>query len=293
MKKLVACLLTIVMVFAFTACGGGSDSGKDAGKDSGSAASGETITISIAHEDPEDSEVHKSAEVFKKEVEEKSGGRITVEIHPNGELGGESEFVDNVKSGAIQMTTVTLSVMNSYDQKYNVMELPFIFNDYDQANAAYDGELGKTVNEWLEADGFHNFGFVCGGFRAISNTKKEITKPEDLAGKFHEVLKFMSDTRHVALCQPWLINKAFQEGLSDEDRQIVDDAAATMIAYNREAKVQEEEDTYKAIADSGVKVTNLTDEQRAAFRDKVTPIYDDYRAILGDEVMDLVLSYSK
>lgn len=345
MKKIFTCLIALTMLASLTACGS-SGSGSSSSSSSGSSQSGssdEPIVLVVAHTNTEENEAHKALLKFEEYVEANTDGRVDVQIYPNGQLGGERESIEAVELGSVQMTIATASVMSAYDQKFNLMELPFLFSDYDSAYAAYDGELGDIYNGWMEEHNLLNMGFFCGGFRGISNTKNPVYTPDDLKGmklrciesdmfvkmfqllgvnptpmnyneiytgleqgtidgqdnpaaltytsKFYEVLKYYTATNHVALCVPVIMSKSFHDNLDDDIRTVIDEGCAEMLTELREAKKTEEQNAIKAMQEAGLEYTTLTDEQMQLFKDRVTPIYDDYRAIVGDDVMDLALSY--
>jgi|Cm827metagenome_2_1110796.scaffolds.fasta_scaffold07092_2 C4-dicarboxylate-binding protein DctP len=342
MKKFFGFLLALAMLLSITACGSSGDSGSGSGAEKGDGAA-DPIVFVIAHTNTEENVTHKAMLKFEEYVEANTDGRVDVQIYPNGQLGGERECVEAVELGSVQMTTPTASVMSAYDLKYNLMELPFLFSDYDAVYEAYDGELGEIYSGWMEEHNLLNMGFYCGGFRGISNTKRPVYTPDDLKGlklrciesdmfmklfqllgtnptpmsyneiytgleqgtidgqdnpatltytsKFYEALKYFTATNHVALCVPVVVQKNFYEGLDDDIRVVFDEAFAEMVADLREAKKQEEQDSIAAMQAAGIEYTVLTDDQMQLFKEKVTPIYDDYREIVGDDVMDLALSY--
>jgi len=121
-------------------------------------------------------------DVFKKDIETKSNGRITVELYPNGQLGGDRELIESVQLGTLEMAIPASSVFAGFDKRFQVLDLPFLFKSKEVAFAALDGELGKKLDEILPKHGMINLGYAENGFRHITNNRKPIHTPDDLKG---------------------------------------------------------------------------------------------------------------
>lgn len=145
------------------------------------------------------SETHPDIVVMKSTfvpwVEEKSGGRIKVELYPNAQLGGDRELSESVQMGTIQIALPATSALAGFDKRFQVLDLPFLFTTREAAFEALDGELGAKLNSFLPAKGFVGLGFYENGFRHITNNKKPITQPDDLKGI---KLRTMENPMHIA-----------------------------------------------------------------------------------------------
>ncbi|MPM39869.1 2,3-diketo-L-gulonate-binding periplasmic protein YiaO [bioreactor metagenome] len=109
--------------------------------------------------------------------------------------------------------------------------------------------------------------------------------------KFYEVQKYMTDLSHTFDVTCFSINDDFYQGLPDDIRAIVDEAAAEATAVQRQLSIENEQSYIKTIEDNGVQLTRLTDEQRQAFKDKCDGIYDFFRANYKPSVtLDTVLA---
>jgi tripartite ATP-independent transporter DctP family solute receptor len=124
------------------------------------------------------------AEVFKSEVEANSNGAIKVELYPNGVLGKEPETMQQVKTGVVQSYIASSGGMAPFYPLIDVTNMPFAFSSYNVGYKVYDGDFGKALSKDIEAKaGFKVLGYgESGGFFAITNNKKEIKSPADLAG---------------------------------------------------------------------------------------------------------------
>lgn len=159
-----------------------------------SAASEYTIKVgSIVAETHPDIVVMKST--FVPYIEEKSGGRIKVELYPNAQLGGDRELSESVQMGSIQIALPATSALAGFDKRFQVLDLPFLFTTREAAFEALDGALGDKLNSLLPAKGFVGMGYYENGFRHVTNNKKSIHTPADLSGM---KLRTMENPMHIS-----------------------------------------------------------------------------------------------
>lgn len=175
MKKLLILILAVTMVLSFAACG--SD---DSTTDDDTAVA--EYTFVIAHVDPETGPLNQYYLEFEDYVEEQTGGRMDVQVYANGVLGGDREVLEAIALGTVQMSNMASSNLSSYDPRLAIYELPFLFDSFDSAIAAYDGELGEYYNQWLADYDFLCMGVSTYGWRALSNSVREVWTPDDMEG---------------------------------------------------------------------------------------------------------------
>ena len=121
-------------------------------------------------------------EEFKKEVDERSGGDITVSTFTGGALGTQRQLQEQIVLGTIEVVA-TASDIVELSGAFSVFDLPFLFSDSAHAHRAMDGALGEALNETLiEDQGVRVIGFGELGFRHITNAVRPITSPGDLEG---------------------------------------------------------------------------------------------------------------
>lgn len=342
-KRIIAIVLGLTMLLALTGCGGKSESAATPSSDSSSGAA--EYTFIIAHTDPEDGPLHKNLLEFEKYVEEKTNGRMDVQVFGNGLLGGDREILEAINLGTVQMGNMASSNLTAYGDKFSLYELPFLFSSFEAATSAYDGELGEVYNSWLAENGFVCYSVFTYGWRALSNSVREVWTPDDLKGikirvmevpmyidaftllganptpmswneiytglqqgtieaqdnspeqtylaKFYEVQPYYTTLNHTLSNGLAICKKDYMDSLPEDIRQVIIDGMDICCAAQREASVVLEQEYLQKMRDAGVTVCELSDEQRALFKEKVAPMYEQYRDIVGDEVMDLALSYSK
>lgn len=174
-QKIVAAGLAATMALSMAACGRNAGNGTNAGED--------TITINIGHVEAKDRSTHQAlVESFKKTVEEKSNGTISVQIYPNSVLGGDAELTESVAMGTLEAALPSTSVLVSYSDDFGIMDMPYLFSSPENAFAAMDGDLGTYFNEKLEDVGLHSLGYSYNGLRSMTNNSHPIETPDDLKG---------------------------------------------------------------------------------------------------------------
>lgn len=165
MKKFLAIILTLAMVFSLAACSG--DSGNNEQGSSGDKA----VTLKVAHWFAEDHPQHKALLKFKELVEEKSEGSITVEIYPNSQLGSEDTYIDSVKQGTVQMGA-TGTMIAKYVQHIYAAETPFLVSNWQEAQDIYTGETVNLLTDGFEDEsGMYIKAVTVNGFRQFSSNK--------------------------------------------------------------------------------------------------------------------------
>lgn len=190
MKKILSLILAMIMAMSLVACGD-TDSGNNSNNntnDNGAANAagytGGSYHITLGHICAETHSLQRASLKFKEYLEEQSGGAITVDIHPNGVLGGDEAMLESVALGTLTMVMPSASVMNAYVESFGILAMPYLFTSTDNAFAAVDGELGELLNQKL-ADanvGFLNLGYNFNGIRNMTNDKHPIETPDDMKG---------------------------------------------------------------------------------------------------------------
>ncbi|MCB0439213.1 MAG: TRAP transporter substrate-binding protein DctP, partial [Mangrovimonas sp.] len=108
------------------------------------SASG-TKTIKLAHGLDVNHSVHKAMLKMGQDLEELSGGKLTLKIYPNQQLGSERENLELLQIGSLDMTKVSVGVMENFAPKMKVFGLPFLFRDKQHAFNVLDGPIGKEL----------------------------------------------------------------------------------------------------------------------------------------------------
>lgn len=157
-------------------CGSNSAStdGASSGSDGENAAGG-TYTISLSSHQSSSSVHHYTVAEFKSRVEERTGGAVTVNLFEDAQLGNERDNIEGVQMGTIQMCLADTGYVANLLKDYNILQLPFIFRDYDHLNKVLGGEIVAAMDEKLiEQTGIRALGWYPDGLRDfLMNTPVE------------------------------------------------------------------------------------------------------------------------
>lgn len=146
-------------------------------------ARAEEYVMKIATVAPDNTPWSELLKMYKKAVEEKSAGRIKVKVYLGGTLGDENETVLKAKRGQIQAVGASTGAVASQVPELNVIELPFLFRNYAEADHIIDTILTPELEKI-----FPEYGLVLGfwsenGYRQFGSRDGFIRKPSDLKGK--------------------------------------------------------------------------------------------------------------
>lgn len=141
-----------------------------------------TKEIKLAHSLEMSHPVHIAMEYLAKRVAEKSGGKLTVKIYPNSQLGSERESVELLQIGSIGMTKVSTAVMESFSPNFKVFSLPYIFKDKSHYYKVLDGKIGEDMLKEGEKYWLRGLTYYDAGSRSFYVSGKAINTPADLKG---------------------------------------------------------------------------------------------------------------
>ena len=174
-------VLVVAAALVLAACGA-RGAGADAG---GAAAGGDSFTIKFSHVVTPATPKGQAAQRFKEVVEERSGGRITVEIYPNSELYGDKDELQALQSNSVQMLAPASAKFTTVAPALQVLDLPFLFDSVEDIPEVVspDSAAGKAIyeNEALAASNIKVMGLWDNGLKQLSSNT-EMRTPESLAG---------------------------------------------------------------------------------------------------------------
>ena len=143
----------------------------------------EPISIKFSHVVAQDTPKGLAAEFFKKRAEELTQGKVKVEVYPNSQLYKDKEEMEALQLGAVQMLAPSLAKFGPLGVKeFEVFDLPFIFNDYDDLHKVTKGPAGKALLDKLAPKGILGLAYWDNGFKSFS-ANSPIKTPADLKGK--------------------------------------------------------------------------------------------------------------
>jgi len=142
----------------------------------------EPIVLKLGHVLNEASPSHKGAVEFARKVEEKSNGKLKVEIFPGAQLGNDRTLAEGMQVGSVDMSVSGTATVTGFVPRLQVFDLPFIFRDAEHAYKVLDGPIGEEVLKDFEAKGIVGLAFWENGFRHLTNFKKPVKTPADVKG---------------------------------------------------------------------------------------------------------------
>jgi tripartite ATP-independent transporter DctP family solute receptor len=145
-----------------------------------SAFAAKTIRVSLCN-----SETHPQSiglQIFKKMVEDGTNGELKVNLYYNSQLGGERESVEQVQSGSLEMATASAGPLTAFNNRFMVLDIPYSFNNYDEAWLVTDSPVGQDLFKSCEEVGLKGLAWMENGFRHTTSSVRPINKIEDFKG---------------------------------------------------------------------------------------------------------------
>ncbi|MBA3010627.1 MAG: TRAP transporter substrate-binding protein [Proteobacteria bacterium] len=145
-------------------------------------AMAEPIVIKFSHVVAVDTPKGQAAEYFKKLAEERTNGAVKIEVYPNSQLYKDKEEMEALQIGSVQMLAPSLAKFAPLGVKeFEVFDLPFIFDGYDDLHKVTLGPVGKKLLNKLEVKGILGLAYWDNGFKVMS-ANKPLKTPADFKG---------------------------------------------------------------------------------------------------------------
>ncbi|WP_148274610.1 TRAP transporter substrate-binding protein [Advenella kashmirensis] len=293
----------------------------------------------------DDSPTGKASAHFAEVVSKLSDGKMKVKTFGNGALGPDEQLINSLISGSGEITFVSTAPIASLIPEFGVFDLPFLFDNEKVADAVLDGPEGQKLLDKLPAKGLIGLNYWENGFRNITNSRREISKLEDISGvklrvmqnqvalsvfkglganaipmpftelftaletktvdgqenplstiqtsKFYEVQPYLTLSNHVYTPFVFLASKKWFDQLSQDEKDVIVQAAKDSQAFQRKASRQGNEDALKYLKEHDVKVAEFSTEEKEKIREKVAPIVESLKAKIGTETVEGVLEAAK
>jgi tripartite ATP-independent transporter DctP family solute receptor len=121
---------------------------------------------------------------FRELAAAKSGGQVDIQVFPNGQLGQEREIVQQVQQGLVDFMASGTAIWGTVAPKIQILDLPFLFRDYDHIHKSMDGEVGQLLAKHLEERaGARPLAYYDSfGFRSVVTRTKEVKSIDDMKG---------------------------------------------------------------------------------------------------------------
>lgn len=171
-RKIIASVLVLALVVAFSGCGGEKEASAD-GQKKVVLHVGSTVATTHAW--------YRAAEQMKDEVYEKSNGSIELVLDFGGVHGGDREITEAVQNGTLGMAWAADIGYATVFPEIGYVNLPYLFPSQEDVDSTYyNGWIGESVKSTMEKKGMEILGFTDSDFRYLTNSKQPVQKPDDL-----------------------------------------------------------------------------------------------------------------
>lgn len=181
--------------------------------------------LTLAHFQSADisSPAHAASLAFKSCVEGKTSGGINVNIYPASQLGNATEVLESLQMGTVQMAIVHDGAIPTVYKPFEVLAIPYLFEDQKMAWDIMDGEFGQALaDDFLAQTGIRMFGVADNGVRNFTNNVRPVAEPGDMEGLKMRVMvtpvwvKLVESLGASATPVPWPeLPGALQQGVVD------------------------------------------------------------------------------
>jgi TRAP-type transport system periplasmic protein len=139
-------------------------------------------TIKIGYANTKESHLGVGATTFCEEIQTRTAGRYVCQHFPSSALGGEREMAEGIQIGTIDAANLTTGPLGNFVPEIRVLDLPFLFRDYDHARKTLDGAVGQDLLSKFTSRSLIALAWTENGFRHMTNNKRAINKPADAMG---------------------------------------------------------------------------------------------------------------
>ncbi|MBP2228874.1 tripartite ATP-independent transporter DctP family solute receptor [Azospirillum agricola] len=285
----------------------------------------------------ESSNQGRAVKFFAEEMSKRSGGKLKVKGFGDASLGNDIQMQNALIGGAQEMMVGSTATLVGIVKDFGVYDLPFLFNDEKEADAVLDGPFGQKLINSLNEKGLVGLVYWENGFRNLTNSKRPITKAEDLGGvklrvmqnpvyidmfnrfganavplafselftaletgtvdgqenpvttiqssKFYEVQKYLTISKHVY--SPWILlaSKRWYDGLSADEKKIVQESAIASRDFERKDSREASTQSIAYLKEKGMQINELSAAELDRMRELVKPAFDKYAAEGGADLL--------
>ncbi|WP_372400363.1 TRAP transporter substrate-binding protein [Azospirillum sp. HJ39] len=285
----------------------------------------------------ESSNQGRAVKFLAEEMSKRSGGKFKMKGFGDASLGSDIQMQNALIGGAQEMMVGSTATLVGIVKDFGVYDLPFLFNNEKEADAVLDGPFGEKLLKALNDKGLVGLVYWENGFRNLTNSKRPITKIEDMGGiklrvmqnpvyidmfnrfganavplafselftaletgtvdgqenpvttiqssKFYEVQKYLTISRHVY--SPWIVlaSKRWYDGLSADEKKILNESAVASREFERKDSREASAQSVAYLKEKGMQINELSPAELDRMRGMVKPAFDKYAADGGAEIL--------
>lgn len=205
MKKRQMLVVMAAAVFGLAGCGQSGSAAPAAGEtqkneaqknDAPAADSAQTYNWKWGTVDSTSNSNYEAMEYFCGLLDEKAPGKWNIQIYPDSQLGDAAQMCESVQMGTLEMALPASSIVANYVPDYGVFDMPYLFENEEEADKVLDGDLGEELAAEADSANMKMLSWWEVGFRCLANDKKAVNSPEDVKGLR---IRVMSNEYHQAL----------------------------------------------------------------------------------------------
>jgi len=145
-------------------------------------ASAQSVKLTLGHGAAPGNPRHEAAVKMAEVAKAKSNGRIEIQVAPSAQLGDDAAMVTALRTGALDISANSQGAVANAVPEYAAFGMPFLFSSLEQVWKMLDGPIGKELADKSAEKGLVVLGYWDNGIRHMSNSKRALSKPEDLKG---------------------------------------------------------------------------------------------------------------
>lgn len=153
------------------------------------AASACEVTLRSSDTHPEGYPTVAAVQHMGDLLQERSGGRLCIEVFHSAQLGQEKDTIEQTQLGVIDMNRVSLGPFNNIIEETKVFSLPYIFRSTDHMHQVVDGEIGDSILSEFQNHNLVGLGYFDGGSRSFYNSQRPIKSLADINGLKFRVMQ--------------------------------------------------------------------------------------------------------
>ena len=146
-------------------------------------AKAQTVTLRSADVHPDGYPTVEAVKFMSKQLEEKSGGRLRIQVFGSRQLGEEKDTLEQTRFGVIDLNRVNSASLNSLVPETVIPGLPFLFRSEEHMHRVLDGAIGEDIASGLTRHNLVPLGYYDSGARSFYTRAKAINEPGDLRGQ--------------------------------------------------------------------------------------------------------------
>ncbi len=157
----------------------------------GTALAQQKVVLKASDVHPEGYPTVAALQSMGKKLEAATSGRISVQMYPSMQLGGEKEAIEQAQVGALQLARVSVGALGPVVDELNVFNMPYLFRDTAHMQKVIDGPIGQELLDKVTNNpkaGLVGLLWMDAGARSLYDTKKAIKTIDDLKGMKFRVM---------------------------------------------------------------------------------------------------------